>query len=84
MDYLIERFKQGQLFGEPLSLIDKSETENKIGSSKFFGSLYDPRAGTIQPLAYCAGLARRAQKLGAKIYENSRATRIRKQKICGK
>ena len=80
MDYLTERFKQGQLFGEPLSLIDKSETENKIGSSKFFGSLYDPRAGTIQPLAYCKGLARSAQKLGAKIYENSRATRIRRNK----
>ena len=44
MEYLIERFEQGQLFEEPLTLIDKTETENKIGSAKFMGSLHDPRA----------------------------------------
>ena len=71
MDYLIERFKQGELFEEPLTLFDKTETENKVGSSKFIGSLRDSRAGTIQPLAYCRGLARTAKELGAKIYEKS-------------
>ena len=79
MEYLIERFKQGQLFEEPLTLVDKSETENKIGSSKFFGSLSDPRAGTIHPLAYCRGLARKAKEFGAKIYEKSRVSHFRKK-----
>ena len=79
MGYLIERLKQGQEYGEPLALIDKSETQNKIGSSKFFGSLHDPRAGTIQPLAYCRGLARKAKELGANIYEKSKVTQIRRQ-----
>ena len=79
MEYLIERFKQGELFKEPLTMIDKTETENKVGSSKFIGSLHDSRAGTIQPLAYCRGLARKAKELGAKIYEKSKVSRIRKQ-----
>ena len=79
MEYLIERFKQGELFEEPLTLFDKTETDNKVGSSKFIGSLHDSRAGTIQPLAYCRGLARKAKELGAKIYEKSRASHFRKQ-----
>ncbi len=79
MEYLIERFEQGQLFEEPLTLINKTETENKIGSAKFMGSLHDPRAGTIHPLAYCRGLARIAKELGAKIYEKAKVSRIRKQ-----
>ena len=79
MEYLIERFKQGELFKEPLTMMDKTETENKVGSSKFIGSLRDSRAGTIQPLAYCRGLARKAKELGAKIYEKSKVSRIRKQ-----
>ena len=79
MEYLIERIKQGQEYGEPLALFDKSETQNRIGSSKFFGSLHDPRAGTIQPLAYCRGLARKAKELGAKIYEKSKVAHIKRQ-----
>ena len=79
MEYLIERLKQGQEYGEPLALFDKSETQNRIGSSKFFGSLHDPRAGTIQPLAYCRGLARKAKELGAKIYEKSKVAHIKRQ-----
>ncbi len=77
--YLIERLKQGQEYGEPLTLLDKNETQNKIGSSKFFGALHDARAGTIQPLAYCRGLARKAKELGSNIYEKSKATRVRRQ-----
>ena len=33
MEYLIERFKQGELFKEPLTLFDKTETDNKVGLS---------------------------------------------------
>ena len=79
MKYLIERFEQGQFFEEPLALIDKTETKNRIGSAKFMGSLHDPRAGTIHPLAYCTGLARKANELGASIYEQAKVFRIRKQ-----
>ena len=79
LSYLIERLKQGQEYEEPLTLLDKNETRNKVGSSKFFGALCDSRAGTIQPLAYCRGLARKAKELGANIYEKSKATQVRRQ-----
>ena len=79
MDYLIERLKQAQEYGEPVALMGKTETQDKIGSSKFYGSLHDPRAGTIQPLAYCRGLARKAKELGAQIYEKSKVTNIKRQ-----
>ena len=79
MDSLVERLKQAQEYGEPVALLGKNETQNKIGSSKFFGSLHDPRAGTIQPLAYCRGLARKAKELGAKIHEKSKVTHISRQ-----
>ena len=79
LSYLIERLKQGREYEEPLTLLDKNETRNKVGSSKFFGALCDSRAGTIQPLAYCRGLARSAKELGAKIYEKSKVTHIRRQ-----
>ncbi len=79
IEYLIERFEQGKQFEEPLALIDKTETENRIGSTKFMGSLYDPRAGTIHPMAYCRGLARKAKELGAKIYEKSKVSQVKKR-----
>ena len=43
------------------------------------GSLHDPRAGTIHPLAYCRGLARKAKELGAKICEKSKVSKVKKQ-----
>ncbi len=79
MEYLIERFEQGEQLEEPLTLIDKTETENRIGSSKFMGSLHDPRAGTIHPLAYCRGMARKAKEMGAMICEQAKVSQVRKQ-----
>ena len=43
------------------------------------GSLYDPRAGTIHPLAYCRGLARKAKEMGAMICEQAKVSQVRKQ-----
>ena len=80
MDYLIKRKNQADKFNEPLILLDKTETDQRTGSSRFYGSLFDPRAGTIQPLSYCKGLARIASSLGAKIYINSKVRKIEKVK----
>jgi glycine/D-amino acid oxidase-like deaminating enzyme len=76
--YLKERLNQAGKYGEPLQLLDKKETDQRTGSSKFHGALFDPRAGTIQPLAYCKGLARLANSLGANIYTNSKIKKIEK------
>ena len=71
------RFKQLSERGAKLKLLDKKMTHQRIGSSQFFGALYNENAGTINPLAYCQGLARAAQLIGANIYESTRAISIR-------
>lgn len=70
------RHEQGRRSGAPLKLLDEKETARRTGSSAFKGALWDPRAGTIQPLAYCRGLARAAAQAGASIHPQSMATSV--------
>jgi glycine/D-amino acid oxidase-like deaminating enzyme len=70
------RFKQLSERGAELELLDKNETQQRTGSSSFFGSLLNKKAGTINPLDYCQGLARAAHSKGANIYESTLATKI--------
>lgn len=72
-----DRYRQGNRHGAPLSLINSDETVRRTGTEAFHGALFDPRAGTIQPLAYCRGLARAAQAAGAMICENAPVTELR-------
>jgi glycine/D-amino acid oxidase-like deaminating enzyme len=57
--------------GAPVSLLDASETAQRVGSSAYAGALLDMRAGTIQPLAYVRGLADAARASGASIHTGS-------------
>lgn len=65
------RYDQQISRGAPVKFLDETETVLRTGSREFVSSLWDPRAGTIQPLGYVKGLARAAKSAGAKIYENS-------------
>ena len=62
--------------GAELELLDRERAEKRIGSSKFYGALLNKKAGTINPLSYCQGLARAAKSRGANIFESSLATKI--------
>lgn len=73
---LDDRFRQLRARGAPVELLDAAETARRTGSKRFHGALFDRRAGTIQPLAYCLGLARAAQAAGAVLHEESPATTI--------
>lgn len=77
---LRERLRQGLAHGAPLSLLTAEETAERTGSRAFHGALFDPRAGTIQPLAYAQGLARAAARAGAKLYEHSRVSALSREK----
>lgn len=68
---LQDRHRQGVALGAPLQLLDAAETARRTGSAAFHGALFDPRAGTIQPLSYVRGLARAARAAGAQIHEHS-------------
>ena len=68
---LEERCAQWSARGAPVALLDKAETERRVGSSAYEGSLLDMRAGTVQPLAYVRGLARAALAAGAAMHTAS-------------
>jgi len=70
------RFKQLSERGAELELLDRQQTQQRIGSSKFFGSLFNKKAGIINPLDYCLGLAKAAESNGVNIYESTLATNI--------
>lgn len=71
---LEERARQWQSRGAPVSILDATETERRVGSSAYTGALLDMRAGTLQPLAYARGLAHAAVKAGARLFTGSAVT----------
>ncbi|NTI24931.1 FAD-binding oxidoreductase [Rhizobium rhizogenes] len=68
---LQERHRQWTARGAPVQLLSAEETTRRVGSAAYAGSLFDPRAGTIQPLAYARGLAHAAIRAGTKIFTGS-------------
>ena len=75
-----ERCRQGNRDGAPLTVLDAKETARRTGTSVYYGALLDPRAGTIQPFAYCRGLARAARSRGASVHERSPVTSITRER----
>jgi L-pipecolate oxidase len=74
---ITERHRQLLATDAPVTLLDADEARARNGSTRVFGALHDARAGTIQPRAYCLGLARAAQQAGAQLHESSPAQMIR-------
>ncbi|MDI7861872.1 FAD-binding oxidoreductase [Rhizobiaceae bacterium n13] len=66
-----ERHRQWAARGAPVQLLSAEETASRVGSSAYAGALFDPRAGTIQPLAYVRGLARAAVNAGVTLHTGS-------------
>ncbi len=77
---LQDRHRQGNAFGASLQLLDAAETRRRTGSDAFHGALWTPSAGTVQPLAYCHGLARAARRAGARVHTASPVTAIERRK----
>ncbi|MCC5989501.1 MAG: FAD-dependent oxidoreductase [Pararhodobacter sp.] len=65
------RAAQWQARGVAVELLGGEATRARTGSAAFRGALLDPRAGTVQPLAYARGLARAAMAAGAAIHTRS-------------
>ena len=78
LDDLKKRSKQLVSRGAPVELLDANETRHRVGSDSFQGALFDPRAGTIQPLSYVRGLARQGMKAGVDIFENAPVHLVKK------
>jgi len=71
---LAVRAAQWQARGAEVRLLDAAETRTRTGSRAFRAALFDPRAGTIQPLGYARGLARAAMAAGAQVFTGSPVT----------
>ncbi len=65
------RAAQWQARGAPVQLLSAAQTAVKLGTAVYAGSLWDRRAGTIQPLGYARGLARAALGAGARLHTGS-------------
>lgn len=65
--------------GAPVDLLSADETAELTGTRRFYGALVDNRAGTINPMGYCRGLARAALKNGAKLTTNCRVHDVIKE-----
>ncbi|NIA69295.1 FAD-binding oxidoreductase [Pelagibius litoralis] len=77
---LRERLRQFKAQGAPVELLSAAETASRTGTSAFHGALLDRRAGSIQPLAYCRGLARAALSRGAVVHEETPALQVTREK----
>ncbi|SDX54517.1 Glycine/D-amino acid oxidase [Ruegeria halocynthiae] len=75
---LCTRHAQLSTSGAPVELLDATTSRQRTGSPAVHGALFDPRAGTIQPLAYAVGLACAAQDAGAQICIQSPVRSLRK------
>jgi len=73
---LRDRHRQQVARGAPVTLLDAAEAARRTGATGFLGGLHDARAGTVQPLAYCRGLARAAMAAGAMLHEDTPALAI--------
>ncbi|WP_293576456.1 FAD-binding oxidoreductase [Phaeobacter sp.] len=75
---LENRYAQLERTGAPVALLSKADAQERVGSAQVHGALFDPRAGTIQPLAYATGLARAAHASGAKLHSQSPVVSLHK------
>lgn len=75
---LQRRADQLQAIGAPVQLLDTAQAQARVGSAAVHGALFDPRAGTIQPLGFARGLARAALTAGAQLYDQTPATAIQR------
>lgn len=73
---LQSRHRQLRQTGAPVELLSAEQTAQRTGASGLHGALFDPRAGTIQPMAYACGLARAAMAAGAQLYQETPALSI--------
>ena len=58
-------------YGETVQHFSVAETRARLSSSRYFESLFHPKAFHIHPLRYLLSIAAKAQAAGAAIYENS-------------
>ena len=65
-------------YGYPMQWIGAAEIREWIASEQFHAGAFDTQAGHLHPLKYCLGLADAAGAAGARLFEDSAVTDIRR------
>lgn len=74
---LIEgRVRAWQALGADVSLIPEDSVAERLGTEYYAGACFDPRGGSLNPLAYVRGLAVAAANAGVRMFEDTPATAV--------
>lgn len=65
--------------GFPVEMVDAGRAQALFGATRYCGALRYATGGSLNPLSYVRGLAIAAAVNGARLYTQSRATRLRRQ-----
>ncbi len=76
LEYLQDYGEYHASTGAPVEFLDREQTAKLIGSDYYIGGFLDKRAGSVQPLSYCRGLAQAALSNGARFFSYSPAIKI--------
>ncbi|MEN5297654.1 FAD-binding oxidoreductase [Brucella sp. TWI559] len=68
------RVEAWKRFGFPAQYLDSAATSKLLGSDFWYGGMFNPTGGHINPLALARGLAAAAERHGAIIHEQSPVT----------
>lgn len=74
-----ERARQWAARGADVAALNAAEIARLVGGGRYRGGWVDRRAGSVQPLAYARGLARAAQKAGARLHGGSPVTALTRE-----
>jgi len=66
-------------FNHKVSLVPPSELKDEIGSAVYHGALVDEVSAGLNPAQYVAGLARAAERAGARLHARARVDRIERR-----
>ena len=69
-----KRVEAWQRHGFPAEFKSAEDTANLLGSEFWYGGMYNPTGGHINPLGLARGMAKAAEGLGAVIHEDSAVT----------
>ncbi|WP_213875378.1 FAD-binding oxidoreductase [Pseudomonas sp. dw_358] len=70
---LSQRAEQWQRHGADVRMLDRQQTQARLGTSIYHGALLDTRAGQLQPYQYALGLGAAARAQGVTLLEQTRA-----------
>ncbi|MEM8665312.1 MAG: FAD-binding oxidoreductase, partial [Pseudomonadota bacterium] len=69
-----KRVEAWRRHGFPAELYGREETETLLGSRYWYGGMFNPTGGHINPLALARGLAGTAERHGARLFEDTPVT----------